>query len=247
MRRLFSPSTHPRPRRRARALAVLVSLIATLPVPREGGAQVGVITGLPLAFDQSLVFLECPPKTTVVAVDLNLDGKMDLVTNGSILLGNGNGTFQSPLAFDSGGGVASPADLTRDGRPDLVNASGVGLVSVLLNATATPLPATVASILPASRTVSALGGVSATAFATVLNPTGTPFAGCDITPLATLPATFLFQATDPGTNAPSGAPNTRVGIGANGIQTFVIAFTPTGPFASTEGDTSSSLLRLSHR
>ena len=179
------------------------------------------------------------PATGLSAVDFNRDGIVDLiVTLGStqvgILLGNGNATFQSPAAFPSSGGFMTPVDLNRDGRPDLVGASGVGIVGVMLSNSIVPLPSTVASILPASRAVSASGGVSATAFATVLNPTSTPFTGCDITPFASLPATFLFQTTDPGTNAPTGTPNTRVTIPANNFQTFVIAFTPTGPFPSTE-------------
>jgi hypothetical protein len=72
----------------------------------------------------------------VAVADVNNDGKADLiVANGcrsanqckngvvGVLLGNGDGTFQSAQSFSSGGLVASSvaiADLNKDGRADLV-------------------------------------------------------------------------------------------------------------------------------
>ena len=81
---------------------------------------------------------------SVVVGDFNRDGKPDLAvanynsTNVSVLLGNGDGTFESAISFSVGGYPAySPeslaiADFDRDGRPDLAVAI-CGGVSVLLN------------------------------------------------------------------------------------------------------------------
>jgi hypothetical protein len=89
---------------------------------------------------------------SVAIADVNQDGKMDLVvTSGqccawyvSVLLGNGDGTFQNPVTYPSGGyevGSVAVADVNGDGHPDLVvinalqwgqNEFGDGGVGVLL-------------------------------------------------------------------------------------------------------------------
>ena len=67
----------------------------------------------------------------MAVADLNGDGKPDLVTangsynNVSVLLGNGNGTFQAAQSFAVGTSpvVVAVADLNGDGHPDLVTAN----------------------------------------------------------------------------------------------------------------------------
>lgn len=77
----------------------------------------------------------------VIAGDLNSDGTLDLVTannnsaNVSILIGNGNGTFQpgTPLAVANGPSSVSIADLNLDGKADLlVSATGNDKVHLFL-------------------------------------------------------------------------------------------------------------------
>jgi hypothetical protein len=89
-----------------------------------------------------------------------------------------------------------------------------------------------ASVLPESRSAQVNGTV--TAFATIINAGPNPVAGCNIAPLSGLPGTFVYQTTDPSTNALTGSPNTPVAIpGNNQLQTFVLAFTPSAAFAPT--------------
>src|SRR5260221_1373824 len=65
----------------------------------------------------------------VTAGDFNGDGKKDLVTSNrgsndvSVLLGNGDGTFQAARNFPAGGGAdyVGVGGFNRDGVPDLVS------------------------------------------------------------------------------------------------------------------------------
>src|SRR5207302_10934576 len=57
--------------------------------------------------------------------------------------------------------------------------------------------------------------------------------GCAVAPGSGLPASFDYQTTDPATNALIGTANTPAAIAAGGLQTFVVAFTPSASFAAT--------------
>jgi hypothetical protein len=81
-----------------------------------------------------------------------------------------------------------------------------------------------AAILPSSRSVET--GVTATAFATMINAGATAVTGCGIAPATSLPAGFFYQTTNPATNALTGSPNTPADIAAGGSQTFVFGLTP---------------------
>jgi streptogramin lyase len=89
----------------------------------------------------------------------------------------------------------------------------------------------VAAVLPSSRSVQL--GNTATAFATIINSGASAASGCAIVPVTPVPASFVYQTTNPATNALTGTPNTPVSIAAHVSQSFVIAFTANGPGAPT--------------
>src|SRR5882724_37144 len=75
---------------------------------------------------------------SVTSGDFNGDGKLDLVTassrdnNVSVLLGNGDGTFQAAVNYSVGAFSVTSGDFNGDGKLDLVVAGGPNNVSVLL-------------------------------------------------------------------------------------------------------------------
>jgi hypothetical protein len=95
------------------------------------------------AFQQPVSFHVKDGASHTATGDFNGDGIPDLVTTGaninngkgSLWLGNGDGTFQSPLTFPVGGGAGgmTVADFNGDGKADLAIANFYsGNVSVLL-------------------------------------------------------------------------------------------------------------------
>jgi len=87
-------------------------------------------------FQQASYFSVATGAGSVVAADVNGDGKLDLVISTScpkcaygyngavgVLLGNGDGTFQPAGSYSAGGdraGEVAVADLNGDGKPDIV-------------------------------------------------------------------------------------------------------------------------------
>ena len=82
--------------------------------------------------------------STPPAIDVNGDGKLDLLTGTAVAYGNGDGPFQQPQtpAFLSSGFVGTyAADVTGDGKPDIIAVNAIPLAS--LGQQAIPLEVTV--------------------------------------------------------------------------------------------------------
>lgn len=154
---------------KARALFIAIFAIAFLCLLGATGSGPSSQSNLQPPTESTLnasnILLEAPAyssggwgPSSIVVADVNGDGKPDLLIahdcqssspcpNGvvSVLLGNGDGTFQSAVDYNSGGSDATSiavGDMNGDGKPDVVVANrcptscsmGVpdGLVSVLL-------------------------------------------------------------------------------------------------------------------
>src|SRR5712691_236088 len=128
------------------ATARTASITILNPAPGGGTSNVAFFsvtkTIVPLAMTRNTIPTGQNPQAVVVA-DFNGDGKQDMaVLNGnantvSIFLGNGDGTFQTPLpsvATAAGGPLAAVVgDFNNDGKLDLaVVVERVGEVSILL-------------------------------------------------------------------------------------------------------------------
>jgi hypothetical protein len=125
----------------------------------------------------------------------------------------------------SGGGCSGTAACTVTLNADTtISASFVAKQNANVNL--------LAAVLPDSRSVQV--GATATAFATMLNTGSVDGSTCSIAPTTSVPASFVYQTTDPSTNALTGTPNTPATVPAGGGQTFVVAFTPTAAFNPTD-------------
>ena len=129
----FTGRGHVRPHRLACIALAALALLA-LSAPQA-----------PAGFPAPLCFETGPVLQSAAVGDFNRDGMLDLaVTNGgdangkgmgvSILLGNGDGTFQSAVNYPAGSSPGSVvvADLNGDGFLDLAVTNYGGTVNVLL-------------------------------------------------------------------------------------------------------------------
>jgi hypothetical protein len=131
---------------------------------RRGGDKSGVFILLGNGdgtFTEALRYGAGPGAFTIATGDFNGDGKIDLAVGDnntvtfagyvSVLLGNGDGTFQPPATFPTKGlaaGQMAIADFNGDGKPDIaVVDTDSAEVSILLNKT--PFPATKPPVSPA--------------------------------------------------------------------------------------------------
>jgi hypothetical protein len=113
---------------------------------------------------------------SVVAVDVNGDGKPDLVSADigddtlTVLINDGHGGFASSSTFSVGVAGSEPnsvaaADINGDGKPDLISAdAGTGTLSVLVNETSFTFAPSLAISLTGSNTVVVSWPSSATGF-----------------------------------------------------------------------------------
>lgn len=106
-----------------------------LAVANSAGASVSILLGNGGAtFASPVNYVIGANASSIVAGDFNNDGKLDLVVGNSILLGNGDGTFQPYVALAIAGMVA--ADFNGDGNLDLAalaeTSTGSPVISVAL-------------------------------------------------------------------------------------------------------------------
>jgi hypothetical protein len=136
-----------------------------------GNGIIGVLLGIGDGTFQPLETVITPPMGlgALVIADLNGDGRLDVASGigDFLLLGNGDGTFQSPFQLGAGGSGIAVGGLNGDGRPDLA----VGGVAILLNISpATKLSTT--TTLGSSQNPSVFG--QSTTFTATIQGTGAP-------------------------------------------------------------------------
>lgn len=81
-----------------------------------------------------------------------------------------------------------------------------------------------AAVLPSSRAV--VSGTTATAFATVINPSDVEARGCWLAPGAPFDGRIDFQTTDPATNAVTGETGRFFSVPAGGSTSLLVSLTP---------------------
>lgn len=171
-----------------------------------------------------------------VLADLNLDGKLDVAGGGTVELGNGDGTFGSPITLIPSnsccqGSIQTVADFNSDGLPDLAADTTLG-VTVFLNNTSPGFIIAPPSGSPTSATVSA--GNSATLnlnVAPVGSFSGTVNLTCSVSPVVSAGPTCMVPATakvTPGTSTSfTVTVNTTAGSAAGTVASDGLRLGPT--------------------
>ena len=70
-------------------------------------------------FGAATIVATTTSSSDIESADINNDGYKDIVVNGAVLLGNGNGTFRAPATF-GGGDNFKIGDINGDGKLDIV-------------------------------------------------------------------------------------------------------------------------------
>ncbi|HTS67720.1 MAG TPA: FG-GAP-like repeat-containing protein, partial [Terriglobia bacterium] len=194
-----------------------------LAAPEWQGYSIGVMLGNgDGTFQTAVPYSAGDIGNSLIAADFNGDGKPDLVSGGTILLNNGDGTFGPPYNFPAANmelyGVAA-ADFNSDGAADLVLASAYNstTVSVYLSHPVIALyPPKVVFANQGEGTTSPAQTVS------VSNPGSAPFS---LTSIGATPpfaeSTTCGATIAPGTNCPINVTFSPSGTGElNGILTL---------------------------
>ena len=193
-----------------------ISLPAGFPGARQiaisPDTQLAILAGAPGSSSNPLVPFVRPPFTAAGATSFGV-----FVTGG---IGTGGATFLGNAGPPTSGAACDP------------NPSPAAALTAAIRSADDDTDEIVtlfAAVLPGSRSVRV--GCTATAFVTVINASvKSPAIGVAIAPAVPIPAEFLYQTTNPATNALTGTPNTPANIDPGQSQSFLIAFTPRAPF-----------------
>jgi hypothetical protein len=219
---LFQPNTYP--------LSLAANTTGTNQINFFDAPQLpGLPAGQTVNFTTHLVGIVGPTPlnaTTASVVDtgmgFNWTSNYTVAAGGILVV---NGTDGEPV--QDGTGIVTITSVSQASTY-----TGVGITAINGSSNIFGPTSLLTAALPESRSVQVNG--TATAFATIINTGANTATGCSIAPASSLPLTFVYQTTNPATNAVTGTPNTPVNIAAGASQTFVIALTPTAAIVPTD-------------